>query len=110
MRPIPLKLLSHSATLLQAATDALGHETLTTITTLTHIRVEAMPTQTLTRQDTQAGLSAVLLYDCRNSRPRGVLFTPGQYVLYKATRYRVQAVEELPDSYRAHHVELTLTE
>lgn len=42
MRPIPLKQLSHSATLLQAVKDVLGHETLTTVTTLAHIRVEAI--------------------------------------------------------------------
>jgi len=110
MRPIPRAMLIHEATLAQAAVDENGNETLTTLAQLRNVRVEADCSQTLTNDDTRAGQTALLLYDARGSQPRGVAFAPGQRVVFSGVRYRVQAVEELCDGRRLHHVELNLCE
>ncbi len=110
MRPIPRALLIHAATLAQATMDENGSETLTMLAQLRNVRVEADSSETLTNDDTQPSRSALLLYDAHNSQPRGVAFAPGQRVVFSGVRYRVQAVEELCDGRRLHHVELNLCE
>jgi hypothetical protein len=110
MRPIPRTLLIHAATLAQAVVDEYGSETLSTLAQLQNVRVEADCSETLMNDDTRSSLSALLLYDAHNSRPRGIAFEPGQRVVYNSVRYRVQAVEELYDGRRLHHVELNLCE
>jgi len=110
MRPIPRALLIHSATLAQAATDANGAETLTPLAELRRVRVEPGDTQTLTKEDTRRGRAALLMYDVRNSLPRGVAFAAGQRVLFEGVRYRVETVDLLYDGRRLHHVEAGLRE
>jgi hypothetical protein len=108
MRPIPRTLLIHTATLAQAAADANGNETLTTIAELRRVRVEPDDTETAAQDETKAERTALLLYDAVNSVPRGVTFAVGQRVLYAGARYRVEAVALLHDGRRMHHVEASL--
>jgi hypothetical protein len=108
MRPIPHAMLIHAATLATAETDAYQTETLTTVAELSRVRVEPDETELTATDDTQVEKTALLLYDVRNSRPRGVAFAAGQRVVFEGVRYRVEGVEPLYDGRRLHHVEVTL--
>ncbi len=108
MRPIPRAMLIHGATLAEAATDANGGETLTTLAELRRVRVEPGGAETVIRDETSAERTALLLYDARNSLPRNVAFAAGQRVVFQGVRYRVETVDLLYDGRRLHHVEAGL--
>lgn len=108
MRPIPRAMLSHTAALLQPTGEGGDAALLAPVATLTRVYVEQRAEETLTPEETRPGRAALLLYDARHSRPRGVAFAPGQRVLCQGALYRVTAVEPLMDGPRLHHVELTL--
>lgn len=109
MRPIPRAWLIHTATLLQPALDAYQKETLTPVAVLSQVRVEKTDALARTADDTRPTRAALLLYDARNSRPRGVVFTAGQTVCCGDTLYFVESVECLSDGRRPHHTEVSLT-
>ena len=108
MRPIPRALLIHSATLATAETDGYQNETLTPVAELTRVRVEPIETETLSTRETRAQTTALLVYDARNSLPKGVTFAAGQRVLYGGECYRVETVAQLYDGRRLHHTEIGL--
>ena len=60
-------------------------------------------------EETRVTQTALLLYDLRNSCPRGTAFAPGQRVAFEGVTYRVQTVETLLENNRPHHVEVLLT-
>ena len=109
MRPIPRAMLPHSAALMQPTADAFAAEVLAPIATLTRVRVETLASETLTEEETRVTQTALLLYDLRNSCPRGTAFAPGQRVAFEGVTYRVQAVETLLENSRPHHTEVLLT-
>ena len=108
MRPIPRAMLTHSAQLMQPEGDAYHAEILRPVAALTRIRIEALLQEEAAPGGVRTIRKALLLFDGRNSRPRGTLFATGQRVLHEGTVYRVQAVEALYDLGRMHHVEVTL--
>ena len=108
MRPIPRTLLCHSATLAQAASDPYGHETLTPIAQLIHIRVEPTDTLNRTNEGLQAQLAAQLWFDMRHSQPAGTVFSLGQRVVYQGKTYTVETVASSYDGRRLHHYEVGL--
>lgn len=109
MRPIPRACLIHSATLARSALDEGGNETLVPLASLARIRVEPETAATFVKDETQFRQTATLLYDLRNSLPKGVSFATGQYVLFAGRRYRVESLAELYDGRRLHHLELGLS-
>ncbi|MBQ7003366.1 MAG: hypothetical protein IJN57_05295 [Oscillospiraceae bacterium] len=108
MKPIPKRLLIHSASLHGVTEDVWQKESLTTIAELCRIRIEPMTKLITDKQNRQCTLSAMLLYDCRNSAPQGVQFEVGQKLLWNGTEYRVETVEPLYDGARLHHLEVGL--
>jgi hypothetical protein len=109
MRPIPRAMLIHEATLYPSAADA-GQGELPAAVRLRNIRVEPAAAQEQTDGDAHTRPSATLLYDVRNSLPKGVAFAPGQTVAFQGTNYRIETVRTLYDGRRAHHVELELSD
>lgn len=109
MKPIPRSLLIHSATLQTATIDDYQSKTYTTVATLTCIRVEPTTKQVLGSDNLQKQLSAVLIFDARNSRPANTTFLVGQYVSFSGNRYRVEVVDSLYDARKLHHYEVGLS-
>ena len=109
MRPIPRACLIHAATLARATVDQDGNETLTPLASLTRVRVEPNAAETFVKNEAQLRQTATLLYDVRNSLPKGTAFATGQYVLFEGRRYRVESITELYDGRRLHHLELGLS-
>lgn len=109
MMPIPKALLIHGADL-QAVTgkDAWGNETLSNPVGLKYVRFEPSTKYVKDKQNNEIQLAAVMFYDCRNSRPKGQIFTDGQIVTFNGEGYRVKLVEPLYDGRRLHHYELGL--
>jgi len=108
MRPIPRTMLPHTAPLMQPTGDAYHAEVLAPLAILTRVRVEPLVMEERDSSGARLIHKALLLYDARNSRPKGIAFATGQRVLFEGTTYRVQAVEPLYDLGRLHHVEVSL--
>lgn len=100
MQPITLGMLRHKAQLMSAALDAYGLEELVPVANLSRVDI--------TMRTTETGYRGMLIYDARNSQPQGVVFEPGQWVVYGGQRYRVAEVRPLYDRGRLHHAEITL--
>lgn len=108
MRPIPRQLLIHNADLLTPTGTDIWHETTYQSVSLARVRVDPSTKLVRSKDNTEVQLSAVLIYDCRNSRPQGVCIAAGQCVDWGGTRYRVATVEPLYDGQRLHHWEVGL--
>lgn len=109
MIPIQPSMLIHAATLQTASKDRDQNRTYTTVAALTRVRVEPTSKQVLTSTGSQKQLSALLLFDVRNSRPTGTTFTVGQYVLWNGSEYRIETVDTLYDKRKLHHYEVGLS-
>lgn len=109
MRTIPKNLLIHSATLSEVSSDnTWQEEQKTVIAELERVRIETLSKLVTTKDNRQVTLSAVLFYDCRNSRPKNPDFKQGQSVLWDNTEYVIETVEPLYDGRKLHHYELGL--
>lgn len=109
MRTIPKNLLIHSAVLSEVSTDnTWQEEEKTVVAELSKIRIDTTSELVTTKDNRQVTLSAVLFYDCRNSRPKNLTFKQGQSVLWNDTEYVIETVEPLYDGRKLHHYELGL--
>lgn len=109
MKPMPKALLIHSAKLLEVSTEnTWQNEETTEIATLKNIRIEPLSKLVTAKDNTQVTLTAVLFYDCKNSRPSGVAFKQGQKVVFNGVEHIVETIEPLYDGQKLHHYELGL--
>lgn len=109
MKPMPKALLIHSAKLLEVSKDNTWQSEETTETaTLKNIRIEPLSKLVTAKDNTQVTLTAVLFYDCKNSRPSGVAFKQGQKVVFNGVEHIVETIEPLYDGQKLHHYELGL--
>lgn len=114
MKPMPKALLIHSAKLLEVSTENTWQSEETTeiatleIATLKNIRIEPLSKLVTAKDNTQVTLTAVLFYDCKNSRPSGVSFKQGQKIIFNSIEYIVETIEPLYDGQKLHHYELGL--
>lgn len=108
MKPIPRKLLIHYAELKNAERDLWQNETLTTVSEMKYIRFESASRLVTNKQNRQITLTATMIYDCRNSIPKGVCFSQGQKVVFNGQTYTVELIEPLYDGRKLHHYELEL--
>ena len=108
MLPIPKNLLIHSAMLRTVSEDKWQSETVQTTAELTKIRVEPSSKLVTAKDNRQVSLSAVLFFDCKNSRPCDVNFKHGQKIVFQGTEYTIETIEKLYDNSRLHHYELGL--
>lgn len=109
MRPMPRSMLIHAATLQAYTTDAWQTKTLSTVASLTQIRVDPSSKQVIATDGTTKQLTATLYYDVRNSKPTGVTFALGQLVAYGGNTYRAEAIEPMYDARKLHHYEVGLS-
>lgn len=109
MKPMPKALLIHSAKLLEVSTENTWQsEETAEIATLKNIRIEPLSKLVTAKDNTQVTLTAVLFYDCKNSRPSGVAFKQGQKVVFNGVEHIVETIELLYDGQKLHHYELGL--
>ena len=95
MRPIPKRLLIHTATLYQRVNvDKWG-------------KGELNGGQIIRdKNNAEVQLAATLFYDCRNSRPSDVSFEVDQVVDFNGQKHQIKTVETLYDNSKLHHYEI----
>lgn len=109
MKPIPKRLLIHSAELKNVNADNSWQEEETkTIANLKYVRIEPSSKLITAKDNRQVTLAATLLYDCRNSRPAGVEFIQGQKIIWNGAEHVIETIEPLYDGEKLHHYELGL--
>lgn len=109
MRPIPKKLLIHSATaVVKSEPDMWGNVTDETRTALTSVRIEPSSALTLGKNNEQVKLSSVLIFDCCNSRPKGFDFSHAEKIEVDGTQYNIVSVDKMTAQNRLHHIEVGL--
>ena len=109
MKPIPKKLVIHSADLIEVSTaNSWQKEETKTIANLKYVRIEPSSKLITAKDNRQVTLAATLLYDCCNSRPLDVKFIQGQKVIWNGIEHVIETIEPLYDSGKLHHYELGL--
>lgn len=106
--PIPRALLPHKAQLCNESLDAWQHPVSTNQRELKFIRIDANLTRRADKQDTVHAAQWLLFYDCRNSLPRGVTFSPGQVIHWNDLRLTIKQVTPVWEDRAIHHYELAL--
>ena len=119
--PIPKMLLVHSAELItRYNADKWGNAAECDRASLKNVRIEPASKSVTDTSGTVIQLSATLIYDCRNSAPRGVVFaltgdkTCGktvevQQVVFGGRTFTVKVIDTLyADADRIHHYEVGL--
>lgn len=109
MRPIPKRLLIHTVTLHKVVKkDAWGAAVLDDDMKLTHVRLEPSSKIVRDKNNAEIQLAATLFYDCKNSRPAGLVLKVDDILSFNDEKYRVQMVETLYDDKHLHHYEIGL--
>lgn len=119
--PIPQKYLIHSAELItRYNADKWGNSSEFDTVKLDHIRIDPTSKTVTDATGTVVQLSAVLIYDCRNSAPKGVVFALTgdksgekvvdiQQVNFNGRMFTVKTIEPLyADTSTVHHYEVGL--
>lgn len=107
MRPIPLKLLCHTAILHTVTTDKWGVAT-TFDVGLNRIRVIPSSEVITDKQNNQVKLSAVLFYDCFSSVPNNIDWSNYDKLSYSGNTYDIISIKAFTAANRKHHIEVGL--
>lgn len=108
MRPIPKRLLIHSATLKTPNGVDAWQNTTYQDQAISHVRVEPCSKIVQTKDNTEVQLTSLLIYDCRNSSPAGITFEVQQKIKWNGTEYTIVSPEPLYDESKLHHWEVGL--
>ncbi len=109
MKPIPKHLLIHSAKAVKLSEpDTWNNRADETVTELSNVRVEPSSSLTITKDNRQVKLSAVLFFDIVNSKPAGFDFSETDIIETLGNRYEVISVDKLYDERGLHHYEVGL--
>lgn len=109
MMAIPKKLLIHEVThKKKVKKDRWGNGDEGPGQIIQNVRIEPSSKIVRDKNNAEVKLSAVMFYDCKNSKPRGVTFAEDDIIIFQGMRHRVQVVEPLYDERKLHHYELGL--
>ena len=109
MRYIPREMLIHSAELRSPLSeDSFGNVIWSEAVKLEFIRIDEENKVGFSGMNKPDSGSALLIYDCRNSRPRNLEFAPGQQISFGGKDYTISAVRRLYGKNRLHHIEAEL--
>lgn len=109
MKPIPKQLLIHEAMLHKEINkDRWGNGDTDSGTILSDIRIEPSTKIVRDKNNVEIQLAAMLFYDCKNSRPKGISFEVDDIIVFNGQKHQVRIVEPLYDNKRLHHYELGL--
>lgn len=107
MKSIPQRLLIHSATLRKRVNvDRWGDGELDGGILLKKIRIEPSSQIIRDKNNAEIQLAATLFWDCRNSRPAGMVISIDDIVDFCGEKYQVKGIERLYDERRLHHYEI----
>jgi len=105
MRPIPLVLLQHSATLYTVSgTDENNVPIISASAPLTAIRCEPIKDTANKSLGEMKDDKLKMFYDCVNSSPLDVVFNIGDNIVHKNNTYFIRTISD----YAPHHYELFL--
>lgn len=108
IRPIPKKLLIHSVAHKYGRTiNAYQKETFAETRTITYVRMEPTTAIVKSKENQEIKLTSMLLYDCVNSSPSGVVFALDEVIVWNGRDYRIKLIDPLHDT-KMHHYELGL--
>lgn len=108
MRPMPVNILIHAATLFDVVTDSYQQEMDKIVAVLERVRIEPSTSIIVDANGADVQCAATLFYDNRVSQPHGLYFNVGQALMFDGNRYRVADVQCFYDGTRMHHQEVTL--
>lgn len=108
MLPIPKSWLIHTATHSTQTSTAWGAETASEAQTLTFVRIESSNKLLWSKDNAEKRLTALMFYDCTNSKPKDIVFSEGDTIIFGIKTYKVETVELL-SAEKPHHYELGLT-
>ena len=109
MRQIPKRLLIHSVNFCKKPVkDSWGKEEEPKKTPLSFVRIEPSSTITRDKNNQEIKLSAVLFYDCKNSRPKDLKIAEDDLIVFNGQKLKVVSVDPCYDERRLHHYEIGL--
>lgn len=107
IKPIPKKLLIHTVIYgKEEENDRWGSGTFKEKQTIKHIRIEPSSKIIRDKNNAEIQLAATVFYDCRNSLPRGMVFSLDDIIIFNGQKYQVKDIEPLYDRKKLHHYEL----
>lgn len=98
--PIPKELLTHSAVAKRVAAN--------TTTALTRIRFEKKASRGYSKDGAANSVSAVLYFDCENSKPEGFVFTDDMIILHEEQAYAIHTLNAVMGQSDVHHYRVEL--
>lgn len=109
MKPIPKAFLIHSAEVFEKTeTDMWGEAVSSPPVAVSKVRVEPSSALKTSSRNEQVQVAALLIFDCRSSRPKGFDFSHADKVVADGVAYKVVSVDRLYDGERLHHLEVGL--
>lgn len=109
MKPIPKRLLIHSAYAIQLGEPERWNDPPEIgRTKLSYIRIEPSSTLRISKTNEQVQLAGVLFYDCKNSRPRNYDFSHTDKIEIDGVQYNIVSVQKHCDERGLHHLEVEL--
>lgn len=109
MKPIPKKLLIHTVCRYEKFNeDKWGNYADEPKDEIRFVRFEPSSKIVRTVNNAEIQLSATIIYDCKNSRPKGVNFKLDDIITFNGEKHRVQLIEPLYDGQKIHHLEIGL--
>lgn len=111
MKAIPKSLLIHNVNMYKDEDKdkwgkAKAEESLNTV--IRFVRFEPSSKIVRTVNNAEIQLSATLIYDCRNSRPKNIKFGLDDIITFNGEKHRIQLIEPLYDGEKLHHIEIGL--
>ena len=108
MRPIPLRLLIHSAELSRVILGDYNVTENSDTVLLEHVRVEPCYSAVSAKDNRQLNASYKLFYDCLNSSPQDVTFDIDMCVTFDGEVFHIEDVRKFYDERKLHHIEVML--
>lgn len=109
MKPIPKSLLIHTVRRYSKTDeDKWGKGIESLENEICFARFEPSSKIIRTTNNAEVQLSATLIYDCRNSRPKNIQFELEDIIAFNGEKHRVQLIEPLYDGKKLHHFEIGL--
>lgn len=109
MNQIPKSLLIHEITHMTALKkDKWGKGEAVDTQKVERVRIEPSSKIVRGKNGAEIQLQAELFYDCKNSRPKGVIFKEDDIVAFNDARHKVKTVTRLYDEKKLHHYEIGL--
>ena len=72
------------------------------------VRMEPSSKVIKDKNNNEIQLAATLFFDCRNSKPKNILFEEGDTIIFNKQKHKIQLIEPLFDEKKLHHYEIGL--